>query len=191
MILGEIISRASGVPYEEYVMKNVVEPMGMDHTFFKIPSELLSQVCMAEEWEENHLKDTSDRTGKPPRAAGGLYSTMLDMWKFGMMFLNHDTYNGNKILGRKTLESMTRYHVTNVKAYHWADEKIINYGLGVGIRNDEFFSPGTFGHEGAGYSAWYIDPKEQFIAIYFVPTKLGWIPEGVITPRNIMWSGIR
>ncbi len=192
MILGEIISRVSGVPFEEYVIENIVMPMGMNHTFFKVPSDLRDQVCIAEEWEEQRINNPGDRTGKPPQAAGGLFSTMFDMWKFGMMFLNHGTFNGNKILGRKTIEAMTRPQVKSIKAYHWADEKLVTYGLGVGLYiNNEFLSPETFGHEGAGYSAWFIDPKEQFIAMYIVPTKLGWIPEGVITPRNIIWSGIR
>lgn len=36
----------------------------------------------------------------------------------------------------------------------------------------------------------YIDPAEQLIAVYMVPTTIDWLPESVINPQAIIWSGL-
>jgi hypothetical protein len=36
----------------------------------------------------------------------------------------------------------------------------------------------------------YIDPVEQFMALFLIPTAIDWVPESVINPQAIMWSGL-
>ncbi|MEJ1715186.1 serine hydrolase domain-containing protein, partial [Escherichia coli] len=45
IILGEIISRVSGMDYEEYIQRTIIEPLGMTRTFFTVPEELHEEVC--------------------------------------------------------------------------------------------------------------------------------------------------
>jgi len=66
----------------------------------------------------------------------------------------------------------------------------INYGLGWSIPKRGIISPETYAREGAGRSAMYIDPKEDLIAVFFVPTTIQWLPESVITPLSVIWSGL-
>jgi CubicO group peptidase (beta-lactamase class C family) len=52
-------------------------------------------------------------------------------------------------------------------------------------------SPGTYGHEGAGVSWSYVDPKEDFIASMFLPYYNGefnLIP--IHRTKYIIWSGL-
>ncbi|NLG85468.1 MAG: beta-lactamase family protein [Firmicutes bacterium] len=192
-ILGEVIARITGMPYEEYVRRKIFEPLGMERTFFDVPEGLHDQVCLVSEWDEKWLKDETDRRGWPPRAGGGIYSTLPDLWRFGQALLDKGTFNGQRILGRKMVEAMTRPQLGGgVPAFYWgARFKSYNYGLGLDLYTKAVvMSPGTFGHEGAGRSALYVDPAEGLVAVYFVPTQVDWVPESIVNPRAIIWSGI-
>ena len=195
-VLGEIISRASGMPAEEYILQKIAEPLGMARSFFDVPEDLHDQVCITNDWGGKRLKGDEDRTGWPPATSGGLYSTLPDMYRFAQMLLNMGTFEGARILGRKAVEAMTRNWLIEVPAFQWgAKLKWKSYGLGVDVRIGTHSrlglkSPGTYSHEGAGRSAMYIDPTEQFLALFLVPTAIDWVPESVINPQAIMWSGL-
>jgi len=52
-------------------------------------------------------------------------------------------------------------------------------------------SPGTFMHEGWGYTSLYMDPKEQLTAAWFVPfAKNGWFSRAQYSVQNVIWSGL-
>lgn len=191
MILGEIVSRLSGMSCEDYILETVCKPLGMNNTFFDVPEALHSRVCVTNEWSEKSLKSKEDRTGKPPRTGGGLYSTLYDLNTLGQMLLNKGTYKGVRILGRKTVEAMTANQLTGIPAFHWGGNiQEMKMGLGVSLATSDLMTPGTFGHEGAGRSALAIDPAEGFVAAFFVPTDVDWVPESLINAKAVIWSGI-
>lgn len=64
------------------------------------------------------------------------------------------------------------------------------YGIGFDIAQGNLVSPGTVDHEGLRRSAPYMDPSEDFIAVYFVPTTIDWDPEYMENPRAAIWSGL-
>ncbi len=187
-ILGEIVTRVSGMVFEDYVVKNILEPIGMTRSFFCVPKELHDEVCLTFKGNLDYKRDLEN---DPPPAGGGLYSTVEDLYKFGQMMLNSGTYNGNRILGRKTVEFMTRNQLYNVPAYNW-NNKVKNkqQGIGWGLNSQPMISEGTFNHDGAGCCGLYIDPKEQFIASFFVAGPLHWCGEGVVGTIGIVWAGI-
>ncbi|MBN2533941.1 MAG: beta-lactamase family protein [Spirochaetales bacterium] len=189
-ILGEIIKRVSGMSYEKYIQQNLFEPLGMKDSFFKIPRDMYNRVCIVNKEEE-------EKSYKRPEefffnAGGGITSTAYDLFRFGQMMLNKGTYNNARILGRKTVEAMTRNRLEPyTPAFYWGrDVKEWEYGIGFDIAQGNMVSPGTIDHEGAGRSALYIDPSENFIAVYVVPTTIDWDAEYMENPRSVMWSGI-
>ncbi len=191
-ILGEVIARVSGLPADKYIQQTVVTPLGLERTFFNVPPELKAQVCTIQEWEEEELTPDENAALRPPPTASGIASTLKDLWRVGQMLLDRGTFRGERILGRKTVEAMTRNHLTNTPAFYWGlKKKAMEYGLGMNVYSDHIFlSPGTFAHEGAGRSALYIDPVEQLIAVYFVPTAIDWVPESIVNPLAVIWSGL-
>ncbi len=193
-ILGEIISRISGVSYDEYVKQIIIEPLGLKRTFFDVPDDLFNEVCVLNEWDDQRLRSTEPRTNLPPRAGGGLYSTMEDLHVFGQMLLNNGESNGQRVLGRKTVEMMTRNQLFGIPSTQWSvNRKSVKFGLGLGLSSGprEIVSAEAYNHEGAGRCALYIDPVEKFVAVYFVPSIPDWVPESLINTRNIIWSGIQ
>jgi CubicO group peptidase (beta-lactamase class C family) len=190
--LGEIVTRISKIPYEQYVLDKITLPLGMNSTMFNIPESLHDNVCVTAEWEEKGLRNPSERDGMPPRAGNGLYSSMYDLWKLGQMMLQKGTFQGKRILSRKSVEMMTRNQLTTEHAYMWsANIKNYRFGLGLGLNDACLVSPGTYSHEGYALSGLYVDPQEQFVAAFMAPPRgSSWLPEAILNTRAIMWSGI-
>lgn len=105
-ILGEIVTRVSGIPYEQYVIDHIAKPLGLTKTFFTVPEELHSEVCIINEDDQKRL-DYKPGPYDSPRAGGGLYSSLYDLFQFGQMLLNNGTLDGVQILSRKSIEKMT------------------------------------------------------------------------------------
>jgi CubicO group peptidase (beta-lactamase class C family) len=190
-ILGEVLHRASGVPYERFVRTRICEPLRMQRTFFAVPESLRDQVCVVSEWQRDEAATVEDRPDRPPRAGNGLFSTLSDLFRFGQMLLNGGTLDGATLLGRKSIELLSRNQLKQAYAYHWGKKKEnYRYGLGVSLNDESLVTPGTYSHEGFGRSCLYIDPVEQLVVVYFIPMSEGFNPEAVIHSRAIIWSGI-
>lgn len=199
-ILGEIIKRVSGMSAEEYIINNIVKPLGMSDTFFDIPAEKVGRVCYTDSWgKESVIESSSDHKEEDspfssiPKTGGGLYSTVSDMSILANMFLGKGTFNGVRILGRKTVEKMASDNNPTGVNFCWgATGKIRPYGLGLDFFKVEemTFSKGTFSHEGARQSGLFMDPVEEFSIAFFTPTPNAFVPDVLYPVTNIACSGI-
>ncbi|WP_435171737.1 serine hydrolase domain-containing protein [Paenibacillus glycanilyticus] len=191
-VLGEIVSRASGIPFEQYVMERIVKPLGMNRTFFDIPEELHDEVCWINEHEKNRDTKKHDRKYSPQRAGGGMNSTLDDLYRFGQMLLNKGTLDGVKILSRKSVEKMsTNVLNSGIEGFCWGGRvKSFTYGLGANLTgHDDWLPVGSYGHEGAGRCKFLVDPQHHSVVVFFVPSNLDWCPESINGTQNIIGSG--
>ncbi|MBD2865974.1 serine hydrolase domain-containing protein [Paenibacillus oceani] len=190
-ILGEIIAKVSGIPYEQYILQHIIEPLGMTRTFFKVPVHLRDEVCVTSDWQVEELEWSEERADGPPPAGGGLYSTLEDMWKLGQMMLDGGTFGGVRILSRKSVEAMTKNKLSGVKTHVWGSNVTdYQFGLGLFLTTPTIETPGTYGHEGFGRCGIKVDPEERFVAVFIVPTGIQWAPESVIGTKAVIWSGL-
>ncbi len=190
-MLGEVINRVSGMQSEQFIIERITTPLGMNETFFDIPERLHYRVCFTNQWDEGLLNSRTDREANPPRTDFGMSSTLCDMNRLGQMLLNKGEYSGTRVLSRKTVEEMTTNQLSGIDAYSWGKRYThFPYGLGVFLDRDSLVTPGVFYNEGAGRSAFYVDPVESFIACFFVPTRIDWVPESLFGTKSIIWSGL-
>jgi CubicO group peptidase (beta-lactamase class C family) len=193
-VLGEIVSRVSGLHYEDYILERIARPLGMNRTFFDVPAELHEETCCTNDWEQKQLsgQEERSRTDLPPRAGNGMFSTLEDLWKFGQMMLNKGTLGDVRVLSRRATELLTDNHLHGVSNKCWGGNvKDFPYGLGWSLDDYDFSSPGTFSHEGYGHCGLFADPVEKLVFVFFVPSKQGYLEQSVITPRAIVWSGLQ
>ena len=100
---------------------------------------------------------------------GGMVSTMEDYLRFTAMLANKGELAGKRLLGQQTVAFMTADHTGNRPGRPPG----LGFGLGFEVRTTtgEAALPGSVGEYGwagnAGTLFW-IDPKEQLIAIYMV-----------------------
>ncbi|WP_337104357.1 serine hydrolase domain-containing protein [Paenibacillus sp. YIM B09110] len=190
-VLGEIITRASGIRYEDYIMEQIAKPLGMSRTFFEVPEELHGDVCAINEFEISRLQK-DDRKYGPPRAGGGLYSTLGDLHRFGQMLLNGGMLDGVRILSRKSVEKLTDNTLdSGIKGFCWGgNAQSMTYGIGASLTGPgEWIPEGSFGHEGAGRCKLLIDTRHNAVIVFFVPSNSDWCPESIIGTQNIIGSG--
>lgn len=190
-ILGELITRVSGLRYEDYVMEHIVKPLGLTRTFFEVPESLRDEVCIINKYEKSNM-ERGLKENDSPRAGGGLYSSLGDLFRFGQMLLNDGTLDGVTILSRKSVEKM-RGNILDkdISSFCWGG-KIKNhiYGLGpVLIGSNQMISENTYGHEGAGRCILLLDPSKNAVMLFFVPSNTEWCPESMIGTQNIIGAG--
>ncbi len=97
-LLGIVIEHVSGMKYEEYITRNIFEPLGMDSSGFYFDYESQRQLSAAFDEKGN------PRTELPiyDKPAGAIYSTVNDMIRFGRSFID----GKETLLKKSTLEQM-------------------------------------------------------------------------------------
>ncbi|WP_292000401.1 serine hydrolase [Caldivirga sp.] len=144
VLLGYIIRKVTGLPYEDYVSKLILKPLGMSRTYFR-----------EEEYSSDEDKATPyiiDKEGKHVKGKfpfgitsdGGLLSNIIDMSKYVNMLINRGEFNGVRVLGKDYLELAERKYI-NVPWRTLGDE---GYGYGL-IVSDEFFNRRLISHSGS------------------------------------------
>ncbi|GGG74020.1 serine hydrolase domain-containing protein [Paenibacillus radicis (ex Gao et al. 2016)] len=192
VLLGEVIAKVSGKSYDEYIRDEITQPLGMNRTFMQVPEEFRSQVCCTNEWElEQVLNPKAVDADFPPRAGNGLYSTLEDLTRFGQMMLNGGEAGGSRIISTRAVGLHTTNQLSGVVNNGWGGRQTdYQFGLGWSLDHFDLCSKGTFSHEGYGPSGLYVDPAEELIFTFFVPSAKGFRNESVVTPRAIAWSGL-
>lgn len=113
VLLGEIIARLSGVAYEEYVTREILEPAGMTRTTFDAAQATgasdHTRLYAGETGEggTRHATDAGDWAN--PRAwlaPGGLSSCVRDMLRYLEIYRTGGTVEGRRILSPESVAAM-------------------------------------------------------------------------------------
>jgi CubicO group peptidase (beta-lactamase class C family) len=105
-LAGYIVQRVSGEPYDEYIMRHILQPLGMDHSTFQQPLPANLRPSMA-----SGYRQASDRTTVPfelveAAPAGALTTDATDLAKFALAQLGGGSGAGAQILTTATLQEM-------------------------------------------------------------------------------------
>ena len=199
-ILGALIEVVSGQPLDEFLKTKILNPLGMVDTHFYLPKSKASRLSVVYSqcndsllrapkdgapefmWKDNETcvgnYQTQGQYLEGPRTSlsggAGLLSTSMDYAIFLQMMLNNGTYNGTRILSRKSVELMTANHLDGD---HYKDVKFpwdwgVGFGLGFSVTTDAgdrgvLGSLGEYGWGGAYHSSYWVDPAENLVVVYF------------------------
>jgi CubicO group peptidase (beta-lactamase class C family) len=179
-VLGVLIARASGQPFETFLRERIFEPLGMKDTGFSVPAAKLDR--LATSYMVNPATgalvvgdgvENSD-WGRPPKfpdGGGGLVSTVDDFLAFAQMLLNKGKHGRERILARPSVETMTTDQLTpEQKAASPFPGLWDNRGWGFGVcvvtrRDSPAATPGQYGWNGGFGTSWNSDPAEEMIGI--------------------------
>ena len=199
-ILGALIEVVSGQPLDAFLKTKILNPLGMVDTHFYLPKSKASRLSVVYSqcndrllrapkegapefmWKDNETcvgnYQTQGQYLDGPRTSlsggAGLLSTSMDYAIFLQMMLNNGTYNGTRILSRKSVELMTANHLDGD---HYKDVKFpwdwgVGFGLGFSVTTDAgdrgvLGSLGEYGWGGAYHSSYWVDPAEKLVVVYF------------------------
>jgi CubicO group peptidase (beta-lactamase class C family) len=153
-LLAMIVEKASGQKFEDFLTKNIFEPLGMKQTRFLKPTAGNYQTIFNQ--TENYIADTGNKKFLLPReipeyknavallgmvGAGNIYSTAADLLKW------QESLKTEKILKRASIEQMespqVKANIDNSDAYGFGlaiksiydDTRIFHYGGTLGYWN--------------------------------------------------------
>ena len=183
-VLGVLIARASGQPFEAFLRERVFEPLGMKDTAFFVPAADLGRFATSYATDrETGLLQVYDRPDGQwstppafPSGGAGLVSTAADFLAFAEMLLR----GGAPLLSRPSVETMTTDQLTPeqkaVSGFFPDDFDARGWGFCVGVvtRREHPAAPvGQYGWDGGLGTVWRNDPSEQMITILMTNSAFG------------------
>ncbi len=112
--VGKMVEAASGQRLGEYLAANILGPLGMNSTGFKLTDTQRSRLASVHARTPDGLVVMPFELEQNPEfemGGGGLYSTVGDYLQFTQMIMNHGTWNGNQILKAETVADMSKNHI--------------------------------------------------------------------------------
>jgi len=187
-VLGYLVEVLSGQPLDEYYRQHIFEPLKMRDTYFTLPENKFPRLATLYRMnKEGKLVKANGYFAYPQKQSyfsggAGLVSTVSDYSRFAQMLLNKGQLENVRILSRKTIELMTSNSIGGLFIHTSSKHNGImgdKFGLGFGIRTergefDELESQGSFGWDGAFYTRFWVDPKEDMFGIFMSQVDSYW-----------------
>lgn len=138
-VMEKVVEDISGMPLEDYLEANILNPMEMQNSTYAqpLPKEFHNEVSAAYDYEGNIIEGLWHNY--PEQAAAGLWTTPTDLAKYYSEVYNINNGKPDGVLSKTTIDKMLTKHKNN-------------WGLGPAI-NDEGEAL-KFGHGGknAGFT---------------------------------------
>jgi len=178
-VLGRLIEVVSGMPLDRFFAEEIFAPLGMTDTHFYLPPDKSNRLVtlyadvdglVVSRGDEADIK--LDNPLYPVEGArayfsggAGLSSTAADYARFIQMLLNDGELDGQRVLGRKSVELMQAPRVDT------DDDGDADFSLGFGVTSDigkagELGSNGVYQWGGAYNTSYWIDPQERMVAVF-------------------------
>ena len=213
-MLGVLIARVSGQPFESFLKERIFDPLGMRDTAFCVPAAKLGRFTSsyaanpqsgALELIDDSQESKWSRAPVFPAGGAGLVSTIDDYCAFGRMMINEGKLASERILARPTVELMLTDQITPAQKAvspfspgFWVGR---GWGLGLSVitgRETTGMSPGQFGWSGAFGTDWVSDSVEDLVSILMIqrmnmgPTRIHedfarWPTRVSMTERESKW----
>lgn len=186
-VLGAVVQRLSGLSLDQFFATRIFQPLKMDDTFFAVPEGKVDRLTdcytfVAGKGRVMYDRGAESAWSRMPRqlsGGGGLVSTALDYHRFCQMLLNGGELEGERIIGRKTLELMTMNHLPDggdlaswsKSLFSEATNAGVGFGLGfaVNINPAANMIPGSTGEYywgGMFSTAFFVDPVEKLHMVF-------------------------
>ena len=186
-VLGYLVGKISGKPFDQFLRQNVFEPLGMTDAGFHVPESKQSRFAACYAYTPKNPMLLFDDPAKsayaqPPSmisGGGGGVGTASDYLRFCRMLLNGGSLDGVQILSPKTIALMTLNHLPGGKDLPALSRSLfsevtyngVGFGLGFAVTLDTTRtmlagSIGDYFWGGAASTYFWIDPKEDLITIF-------------------------
>ncbi len=197
-VIGRLVEVISGQRFDEFLAARIFGPLGMTDTGFWVDDDRADRLAAnyavpslspfpLPEGADGDSKvcidqgdDTSPYRRQPTflSGGGGLVSTLSDYHRFTQMLLRGGELDGNRVLGRKTLEFATTNHLPGGQDLAAMGQPVfsetkydgVGFGLGFSVVVDPaaaqvISSPGEFAWGGAASTLFWVDPAEDLTVV--------------------------
>ena len=179
-ILSEVVKRAEGVPLPEFMQREIFQPLGMKDTALGargLNTDRIAHVNVGNvEMGGVNMKNQDWSWNKPywrnfGAPWGGMFSSVVDMFQYCQMFLNHGELDGVRIFKPETIQVMVTDQTTPMETL---PESAKDEAWGLGWRFQakyawpsfgDFVTFPSYGHWGSTGTLVWVDPAQELICI--------------------------
>ena len=180
-ILGEIVRRADGRMYWQYVRDEIFKPIGMNDSWVGMPESVFEaygdRIAPMHKILSNGaavpLNARAVATSCRPGSSG--WGPIHELGRFYEMLLNRGELSVHRVLSAESVGALTFRHRAGM--FDETFKQRIDWGLGFLLQSpqpsgelpygySEYSSPGTFGHGGAESSGAFCDPERGLVVAY-------------------------
>lgn len=185
-VLGRVIEVIAGQDLDTFLRERIARPLRLGDTGFSVPAANHGRI--AESFVNKATgKRLIDRViTEPPKRFGGggmMVATAADYVRFCQMLLNGGELDGARIISRQSVAAMTANHLPAGIRYTLSPAQMVSstpspemgqgWGLGFVVRTETGKNPwpgsvGSYYWNGATGTGFWVDPKEQLIAVMMV-----------------------
>ena len=176
--LGRIVEITSGQPFDQFLRQRVFDPLGMKEISFYPTETLEPRMPTVYQAGAKGLQKNQNPNSMSSKVyfmgSGGLITTAEEYAKFGQMLLNGGELNGKRLLSPRTVEYMSAVHIPDTLPGRAVGEgfglsvRVVNHAVAGGIR----VSDGSFGWSGVYGTHFWVDPKEEIVAVMMTQTSV-------------------
>jgi CubicO group peptidase (beta-lactamase class C family) len=176
-VLGRVIEVASGMPLDAFFKERIFKPLRMIDTGYRVTGRDINRlVYLTPQWPL--YTDPTNLATKLLGGGTGLVSTAPDYARLAQMLLNGGELDGVRLLGPKTVALMTTDHL-GPRGDRDDPQYVAVPGRGYGVGFDVYVrvnaghayalgNVGDFFKDGAAGSIYWVDPKEDLMAVFMV-----------------------
>ena len=184
---GKMVEAVSGQSLGEYLRENLLGPLGMNDTAFRITDEMRARLAKIHQRGDDGALEPQMELEIPQdpefeMGGGGLYGTVGDYLRFIRMILNRGRANGAQVLKPETVDMMSRNQMGDIRVCELKtaipplsnDAEFFpgmpkSWGLSFMINDEEAptgRSAGSLGWAGLANSFFWIDPAKGIGGAY-------------------------
>jgi CubicO group peptidase (beta-lactamase class C family) len=146
IVAGEVVTRVSGMPWEDFIETRILKPLGMTQTaasFKRLKDK--SNVIDPHAPVEGTVKVIRRDWNETANAAGGIYSNITDMSKWIIMQMDNGKYgDGKQLFSVEVHEDMwTPQTIIPVRGTNSYNTHFSSYGLGWGLTDVKGYKQAT------------------------------------------------
>ena len=180
-VLGRVVEAVSGKRLGDFLQERLFAPLKMTDSGFSLPPDKLARLAQPlaidpASGAPNKMIDVAVQPKNDSGGAGGVASAN-DYLRFALMLANGGQFDGAHIVSRTTINLMTSDHLGNRVAAPMTPGELLfsspgySFGLGFAVRTGPGMStlPGSTGEftwGGYGGTFFWVDPKEEIVAVY-------------------------
>lgn len=171
-VLGEVVARVTGVPFDRYVRAEIFEPLGMVDCWVGMPADRyeaygdrigIMHVTTSDRPEPVPGVDSA-RVLAEPMPGGNGRGPMNQLGRFYEMLLGHGTRDGVRVLSPAVVAAIAARHRTEM--FDETYGMVVDWGLGLAV---DWYATGghasrrAFGHGGHQSSVAFCDPEHGVV----------------------------
>lgn len=185
MLAGYIVERVSGQPYDQYIQRNIFDPLGMMHATAQspLPPDLRPRASVGYTYDDGAFQPFPDYTLQPAGLPSGAHqASVTDMARFMIAHLEQGRYRDENIAEARILEASTARRMQST--LYTPDPRLL--GMAYGFTDISDNGQRTLGHEGYGppMNSQLLLLPDQRLGIFVVYNSLG-ARDGGLTTQHI------